>query len=129
MADTTPNYGFPIPEADGTDYIVPADIRTPVTQIDTELKNQDTRLDALELIRSRGALVSLTAAASGECPPIAHGLGVVPTNIQLTHVADAVPITLTVKLASATATHFTVKCFRDTGAVYVGSITFYWLAY
>jgi hypothetical protein len=38
MPDVTPNYGLRIPKADGTDLIIPDDIRIPVTSIDTILK-------------------------------------------------------------------------------------------
>lgn len=39
MPTTTPNYGFRIPNADGEDFQTPEDIRVPVTQIDTRIKN------------------------------------------------------------------------------------------
>lgn len=38
MTGTTVNYGFRIPNADGSDYQVPDDIIQPVTQIDARIK-------------------------------------------------------------------------------------------
>jgi hypothetical protein len=46
MPDTTPNYGLRIPKADGTDLIVPDDIRVPVTSIDSLLKTNVSDKDA-----------------------------------------------------------------------------------
>ena len=45
MPDTTPNYAFRIPKLDGSDYQVPDDIRVPVTQIDTKLKDVYNKLN------------------------------------------------------------------------------------
>lgn len=47
MPDTTPNYGWRIPKADGTDLIVPDDVRVPVTSIDTQMKaEENARINA-----------------------------------------------------------------------------------
>lgn len=47
MPDTTVNYGFRIPKSDGTDLIVPDDVRVPVTSIDSTIKSKDDALTAL----------------------------------------------------------------------------------
>lgn len=44
MPDTTPNYGWRIPKSDGTDYIVPDDVRLPITSIDAALKTTDNNI-------------------------------------------------------------------------------------
>lgn len=56
MPDTTPNYGLRIPKADGTDLIVPDDVRVPITSLDGLLKTRETQgtslqaqVDALDL--------------------------------------------------------------------------------
>lgn len=67
MPDTTANYGWRIPKADGTDLIVPDDVRSPITSIDAALKNSDNsaaslaaRVTALET----NAPVTLSGAAA-----------------------------------------------------------------
>lgn len=42
MPDTTPNYGWRIPRADGTDLIVPDDVRVPIGSIDSQMKAEET---------------------------------------------------------------------------------------
>jgi hypothetical protein len=41
MPGVTPFYGWRIPNADGTDFIIPDDVRLPVTSIDSALKNEE----------------------------------------------------------------------------------------
>lgn len=60
MPDTTPNYGFRIPKADGSDLIVPDDIRLPVTSIDTQMKaNVDVSTNLQAQINALKARVDL----------------------------------------------------------------------
>lgn len=69
MSDTTVNYGFQIPEADGTDYIAPDAIRIPVVAIDSRIKTEidaiDARLDALEMVGTEDITAIVGAGAIG----------------------------------------------------------------
>ena len=50
MPDTTPNYAFRIPKADGTDLIVPDDVRVPIASIDSTIRDIDNRVDVFDQI-------------------------------------------------------------------------------
>jgi hypothetical protein len=46
MTQNTVNYGFRIPNADGSDNIVPDDLRLPITAIDTKIKDRANEIAA-----------------------------------------------------------------------------------
>lgn len=61
MPDTTPNYGWRIPKADGTDYIIPDDVRLPVGSIDTQMKvEENARLANTNILNGLGLWVDAT---------------------------------------------------------------------
>lgn len=61
MPDGTPNYGWRIPKSDGTDYIIPDDIRLPVGSIDTQMKvEENARLANTASLNGLGLWVAAT---------------------------------------------------------------------
>jgi hypothetical protein len=61
MPDLTPNYAFRIPKSDGTDFIVPDDVRVPVTSIDSTIKSSNNRMDKFDTATVDGTLSGAAA--------------------------------------------------------------------
>lgn len=122
MPETTVNYGWRIPFTDGSDLIVPEDVRAPIIAIDAKMKSS-------RVSDTKRGLYDAVGTANGE-HTIAHGLGIVPAWIGTTHIAAAAgpgtPAFVSVVDGSVTATQFKVRLYTSTGAVYTGSVKFYW---
>lgn len=72
MPDVTPNYGWRIPKTDGSDFIIPDDVRLPIGSIDAALKAEennrvagstalDLRLDKFDDVATDGAITGAAA--------------------------------------------------------------------
>lgn len=102
MPNTTVNYGFRIPLENGDDYIIPDDIRLPVTDIDTIIKTHKTALDA-------AVAVNTTQTTN------------IATNTAGLAAAVAVNVTQTANIATGLATNnaqaatITAAALTDTG--------------
>src|SRR5437764_14175068 len=68
MPDVTPNYGWRIPKSDGSDFIIPDDVRLPIGSIDASLKAEEN---------SRVALAARVAALEANAPTVLTGAALV----------------------------------------------------
>lgn len=68
MTQNTVNYGFRIPNSDGSDNIVPDDLRLPITAIDTKIKDRANEIAATNTVVA-GHTTTLNAMNTGAAAP------------------------------------------------------------
>jgi hypothetical protein len=75
MPDVTPNYGWRIPKTDGSDFIIPDDVRLPIGSIDAALKAEEN---------SRLALAARVAALEANTATILTGTNLITASAGFT---------------------------------------------
>jgi hypothetical protein len=146
MPDATPNYGWRTPKSDGTDYIIPDDVRIPINSIDTQMKTEEnarvantanTTTNTNNIAANTAAIAAANAqitalnkmkvvggtstTSGGGHLQMNHGQASIPTDAIVTVWKPTGGPGITWQITSIDATSVFVQCWDTAGAAVVNT--------
>jgi hypothetical protein len=146
MPDATPNYGWRTPKSDGTDYIIPDDVRIPINSIDTQMKTEENARIAntnntttntnniaantaaiaaanaqIALLNKMKVLGGTNTTSAGGHLVFAHGQASTPTDVIVDLWKPTGGPGITHQVVGIDATNVTVQCWDTAGAAIVST--------